>query len=127
MALLFLLIFLERPRHLTIIAMSGIAIGVAGVLVVSHSRTAYVAAFLSALTAVLAWAAHRRYPGTVRTPALSALLLSLMVGAIVVTAVSGGFMAERLRQVDPTLPINSGAGAVVSPCATTALPPPFSA
>jgi len=34
--------------------MSGIAIGVAGVLVVSHSRTAYIAAFLSALTAALA-------------------------------------------------------------------------
>jgi hypothetical protein len=86
--------------------MNGIAIGVSSVLVVSHSGTAYVAAFLSVLTAALAsaWAAHHRHPGTARTPALSVLLLSLMVGAIVVTALGGGFMAERLRQVSPDPP-----------------------
>jgi hypothetical protein len=104
MALPFLLVFMVRPRALSIVAMFGIAISAGYALVVTFARTAYAAGLLSMLTAGLGWAwAGRR--GRMATFALLALptLVVLLVGGIVMSAFSSGFMAGRFRQVVPDL------------------------
>ena len=104
MALPFLLVFMVRPRALSLVAMFGIAMGAGYALVVTFARTAYAAGLLSMLTAGLGWAwAGRR--GRTATFALLALptLVVLLVGGIVMSAFSSGFMAGRFRQVVPDL------------------------
>jgi VanZ family protein len=109
MALPFLLVFMLRPRPVSLLAMFGIAIGAGYSLVVTFARTAYAAALLSMLTAGLGWVLtgrHRRM-GTIQALALPALVL-MLVGGIVVGAFGSGFMAERLGQVVPDLTAREG-------------------
>jgi O-antigen ligase len=104
MALPFLLVCLLRPRPLPTLAMFGTTIAAVYALVVSYARAAYAAALISMLIAGAGWiwAARHRRTDTTPTLALPALLL-LTMGGILVTAVSSGFMAERLRTVFPDL------------------------
>ena len=102
MALPFLLVFMLRPRPVSLLAMFGIAIGAGYSLVVTFARTAYAAALFSMLTAGLGWVLtgrHRRV-GTVPALALPALVL-MLIGGIVAGAFGSGFMAERLGRVVP--------------------------
>jgi hypothetical protein len=110
MALPFLLVCLVRPRLFTLLAMFGIAIGAGYVLVVTFAPAAYAATLISTLTAGLgwAWAARHRRSETASALALSALLLPLTIGGIVVAAVSGGFMTEQLRTVASDLADREG-------------------
>jgi VanZ family protein len=110
MALPFLLVCLVRPRLFTLLAMFGIAIGTGYVLVVTFAPAAYAATLISTLTAGLgwAWAARHRRSETASALALSALLLPLTIGGIVVAAVSGGFMTEQLRTVASDLADREG-------------------
>ena len=105
MALPFLLVFLLRPRALSLLAMFGIAFGAGYALVVTFARAAYAAALISAIPACLGWvwAARRRGPsGTLSSRVLS-MVLFLLVGGIVITALDTRFMTERLQTVAPDL------------------------
>jgi VanZ family protein len=110
MALPFLLVCLVRPRLFTLLAMFGMAIGAGYALVVTFAPAAYPTALISTLAAGLgwAWAARHRRSGTVSALALSALLLPLTIGGIVVAVISGGFMTERLRTVASDLADREG-------------------
>jgi len=110
MALPFLLVCLVRPRLFTLLAMFGIAIGTGYVLIVTFAPAACAATLISTLTAGLgwAWAARHRRSETASALALSALLLPLTIGGIVVAAVSGGFMTEQLRTVASDLADREG-------------------
>ena len=90
--------------------MFGIAIGTGYVLIVTFAPAAYAATLISTLTACLgwAWAARHRRSETASALALSALLLPLTIGGIVVAAVSGGFMTEQLRTVASDLADREG-------------------
>ena len=90
--------------------MFGIAIGAGYVLVVTFAPAACAATLISTLTAGLgwAWAARHRRSETASALALSALLLPLTIGGIVVAAVSGGFMTEQLRTVASDLADREG-------------------
>jgi glycopeptide antibiotics resistance protein len=109
MALPFVLVFMLRPRALSVLAMFGIAIGGGYALIVTFARTAYAAASISMLTAGLGWmwAARRDRTSMVTALAFPALVL-LLVGGILMGAFGGGFMAERVRQVVPDLAVREG-------------------
>ena len=109
MALPFLLVFIARPRALSLLVMFGIAIVAGYALVVTFARAAYAAALLSILTAGLGWvwAARNSKTGTVAALALPVLVL-ILAGAIIVSTFGSGFMAERFRRVAPDLADREG-------------------
>lgn len=104
MALPFLIVCLIRPRYVTALLMLCVSAAASYALVVTFSRTAYVAATIGVMVAVAGWALAGHGGGNTRgTVTLTVVFTAIVVGFLAIAALAPGIMSQRFLQWVPDL------------------------